>query len=278
MILAVGLAACTAGGADDTAGRAPSSGPSSATSAPTASPSPAPSSPTTSGRRSAVSLRCGGDDAPDARLLRLKAPAGSVLTAFDVGRGATAAVLLHQTNGGGFCGWWPYGAWLADAQHLRAVGLDLCGYGTSRCGESLDDDSVRQVKVVVDYLRAHGAERVVVVGASLGGSVALDAAAALDVDAVVDLSGPVDYPGTHTTRSLPRLRVPTLIAVSRSDDPSGHDTLQRALPRVPAQTKRFVSADGGHGYALVWGVQGGVMGPTPFATTVADWVRGRYTP
>jgi pimeloyl-ACP methyl ester carboxylesterase len=224
-----------------------------------------------------VSLRCGGDDAPNARLLRLKAPGGAVLTAFDVGRGATAAVFLHQTTGGGFCGWWPYGSWLAESGGVRAVGLDLCGYGTSRCSEALQDDPVRQVKVVVDWLRGHGADRVVVVGASLGGSVALDAAAALDVDAVVDLSGPVDYPTTRTTRSLPRLRVPTLIAVSRSDDPSTHDVLQRAMPRIPARTKRFVSADGGHGYALVWGVQAGVMAPTPFATTVADWVRGHYT-
>ena len=135
---------------------------------------------------------------------------------------------------------------------------------------------MRQVQVVVDWLRAHGAKRVVVVGASMGGSVALDAAAELDVDAVVDLSGPVDYPTTHTTRSIPRLTVPTLIAVSRVSDPSTHDVLQRAMPRVPATTKRFVSADSGHGYALVWGVQAGVVGPTPFAQTVADWVRGRY--
>lgn len=276
VLLVAAVAACTSGVPGDAASTGARPSPSGT---PTSSRSPSPSlTPSTSaGRRSAVSLRCGGDDAPDARLLRLKAPGGAVLTAFDVGGGTTAAVFLHQTNGGGFCGWWPYGSWLSASAGVRAVGLDLCGYGTSRCPQTLQDDPVRQVEVVVDWLRAKGAERVVVVGASLGGSVALDAAAALDVDAVVDLSGPVDYPTTHTTRSLPRLRVPTLVAVSRSDDPTDHDVLQRALPRIPAATKRFVSADGGHGYALVWGVQGGVMGPTPFATTVADWVRGRYT-
>jgi pimeloyl-ACP methyl ester carboxylesterase len=223
-----------------------------------------------------VSLRCGGDDAPDARLLRLKGPGGALITAFDAGRGSTVAVLVHQTNGGGFCGWWPYGSRLAATGGVRVVGMDLCGYGTSRCPEALQDAPVRQVALVVDWARAHGARRVVVVGASLGGSVAIDAAAELAVDAVVDLSGPVDYPTTHTTRSLPRLQVPTLIAISRSDDPGDHDVLQRAFASIPARTKKFVSTDGGHGYSLVLGVQAGVMAPTPFAATVTDWVRGDY--
>ncbi len=265
------------------AGCTPSSDGSSPTTAPTTARSTARSTapstaPSTVSRRSAVSLRCGGGDAPDARLLRLKGPGGAVLTAFDAGRGSTVAVLLHQTNGGGFCGWWPYASWLAASGGVRVVGPDLCGYGTSRCPEALQDAPVQQVAVVVDWARSQGARRVVLVGASLGGSVALDAAAELAVDAVVDLSGPVDYPTTHTTRSLPRLRVPTLIAISRSDDPTDHDTLQRAFASIPARTKQFVSTDGGHGYSLVLGVQGGVMAPTPLATTVADWVRGAQLP
>ena len=96
------------------------------------------------------------------------------------------------------------------------------------------------------------------------------------------LGRPASPGGRHVGRSYFHLHLvsdatgETLIAVSRSDDPTDHDTLRAAMARIPAGTKRFVSADGGHGYALVWGVQAGVMAPTPFADTVADWVRGRY--
>ncbi|MGN6301524.1 MAG: hypothetical protein ACTHN8_10595, partial [Angustibacter sp.] len=161
-ICGVALAACSAAGPGEAgSGVRPSATSTSvetATSTSTASPTPSPTTPAaTSGRRSAVSLRCGGDDAPDARLLRLKAPGGAVLTAFDVGRGTTAAVLLHQTNGGGFCGWWPYASWLVSSHPVRAIGLDLCGYGGSQCSESLGDNPRRQVAAALRWATAHGA-------------------------------------------------------------------------------------------------------------------------
>ena len=107
-----------------------------------------------------------------------------------LGSSGTSAGLLHQTDGYGLCGFLFYADYLAE-HGVRVVAMDLCGYGQSLCvGRPLGNDPAGQVKVVTDAVRADGATRVVLVGASMGGSVSLTAAKAVEADAIVDLSGP----------------------------------------------------------------------------------------
>jgi dienelactone hydrolase len=190
------------------------------------------------------------------------------------GRGRTVAVLLHQTNGGGLCGWLPYARQLAEAG-VAALAIDLCRYGESRCRGVADDrwfgpDQVEAVRVAVEHARRDlGARRVVVVGASMGGSVALMSGATVGgIDAVVDLSGPVDWSGTEVVRGGRALRVPALVAMAETEGSEEVDGSRAIVDRAPAGS-RFVLPEDGHGYDLLHDLRGE---PLPFGQEVLAWI------
>jgi pimeloyl-ACP methyl ester carboxylesterase len=139
------------------------------------------------------------------------------LPAVVVGTGSTVAVLLHQTDQVALCGWWPYTNWLTAEADVQALMFDLCGFGDGACPDGpFAADQIGQVELAVAHARDQGATRIVIVGASMGGSIALDAAVAVRADAVVDLSGPVTWRELSAERIAPELTLPTLIAVSRT--------------------------------------------------------------
>jgi pimeloyl-ACP methyl ester carboxylesterase len=129
-------------------------------------------------------------------------------------------LFLHQIDGDGLCGWWPFAAWLTQHYPVRAVLADLCGYGASYCpDQSFAADQLRQVRVLAHDTARPG--RFVLVGASMGGALALASAAAIRAAAVVDLSGrrtgPVHRPPPrhrtspcrHWSRTAAAIRPPT---------------------------------------------------------------------
>ena len=105
------------------------------------------------------------------------------LHASEVGQGSPLVVLLH-----GWCcrrsDWDQTLTALADDAHLLA--LDLPGHGASSEQVPEEWTVAGLAGALVTAVKATGAERVVLVGHSMGGAVALEAARALDtVDAVV---------------------------------------------------------------------------------------------
>ncbi|WGY00946.1 alpha/beta fold hydrolase [Nocardioides sp. QY071] len=194
------------------------------------------------------------------------------VSAVTAGTGPTVAVLLHQTDGNGLCGWLPYAADLV-AQGVQVLAIDLCGYGESKCrGDRKGPHQVDAVGVAVREARTRlGATRVVVVGASMGGSVALMTAATdPDVDAAVDLSGPVDWDGIEVVDGGRALKVPVLVAMA---DGEGEDqvTGAQAIVGQAPEGSRFEAAESGHGYDLLLDAD---AQPLPLAETVATWIRG----
>ncbi len=99
----------------------------------------------------------------------LPAEDDSVVSAASFGDGDHAAVFVHQTGITGLCGWVPYAAWAAR-HGIRAVVVDVCGYGRSQCSEALDADPAAQLALPVAWAREQGATSVTLVGASMGGS------------------------------------------------------------------------------------------------------------
>lgn len=212
--------------------------------------------------------RCTGEGGPGRdRVIRAK---GSRLVAAEIGRGPTWAVFLHQTDGGALCGWWTYGAHVAG-RGVHVLLLDLCGYGRSVCTKPLSNDQVGQASAAVAFARRHGARRVTVVGASMGGAVALPTARTSRADAVVDLSGPPDWSGANLDRDVGGLTMPTLLAAS-PDDPSTVSAFREAIRDVPAKVKRLEVVTGGHGYVML-GYPGNW---SRLATTVERWILGDY--
>jgi pimeloyl-ACP methyl ester carboxylesterase len=224
---------------------------------------------------SAMAQRCGPPDR-EAALDTVSGADGATLAVASVGSGDTVALLLHQTDSVASCGWWPFANRLAEAG-IRAVLLDFCGYGKSRCDTSKRwaSDYVDQVVRTVAQLRAKGATRVTLVGASLGGTVATVSAAAAGVDAVVNLSG-FGFGSLVTGPSLATLKVPVLGIGSHSEE-SDSASLQAQVNGSASPTKRFLWGDVGHGWSLV------LDGPQPDAPVsavgqaVLSWVKGQYS-
>ncbi len=219
-----------------------------------------------------VADKCGIEST--AEVSDIEAPDGSVLTAATAGAGDRVMILLHQTSPTGYCGWVTYADWAAE-QGVRVVLVDLCGWGSAVCSEELTSDPDAQVKLMVDWAREQGAAHVAVVGASMGGAIALGVADPAGADAVVDLSGPEtwqDVPGAEEAAA--GTEIPLLVVTASGDTGVDHDVLQRAVEGSPASPKRFISAPDGHGWSMLH--DGSSVAPEwlPLARTVLEWAKG----
>jgi len=207
----------------------------------------------------------------------LRDPAVGRIPAVRLGRGRVVVVLLHQTDGNALCGWLPFMPAAAEAG-LTVLAIDLCRYGESDCRavaeESFTDaDQTDPVAVAVQYARTElRAERVVVAGASMGGSVALMSAATLPgIDAAVDLSGPVEWDGMDVVRRGRALDVPVLVAMATSEGPEEAAGAQEIVANAP-EGSELLTPDSGHGYVLLNDTDGAVL---PLAEEVLRWIKRR---
>ncbi len=280
VIVALAIAV-SAGALAGCGGPAPVGEPTAATATSTASTSasaPTPSSATsasrTPGPTTAMGQLCGRPDV-EAKKEVLAGPGGEQLVTFSVGSGPTVALLLHQTGRGASCGWWPYANRMA-ASGVRAVMLDLCGYGASTCDANRPwyRDYPAQVALAAARLRADGAQRLTIVGASLGGTVASLSAAPAKADAVVNLSG-FGYETMVTGPALAGLTIPVLGAGGH-DEGSESAQLEREVAASASPTKRFVWAERGHGWNLVLEGPQPDSAVSPLGRVVIGWVKGDY--
>jgi hypothetical protein len=202
---------------------------------------------------------------------QLPAPGGPSLNSAWLGSGKTVAVLLHQGDGNGLCGFLFYADFLAK-RGIQVALLDLCNHGQSYClNNPIADDPAAQVKLIVDAARAQGAQRVVLVGASLGGSVAVTAAGEAKPDAVAVLSSSAKEGPSDITTDAPHVTMPALFAFSRADQ-DDLVVVRSQLKKMPARKKEFLVYDSGHGYTLLHDLMTGEF--TGLATRVAKWVKG----
>ncbi len=182
---------------------------------------------------------------------------------FDVPEGVDASgtvmVLLHQTGNLGLCGWGRFATEAANAG-VRSLAVDLCGYGGSECADGEQAPPDQQVDVAAAHAReVMGAERVVLVGASMGGSrTVMAVAAGADVDGWADLSGPSTWDGTTLADLAPDVAardLPGLVAHAPDDTPSEYAAAQALAAATGAE---FLDGDSGHGYELLTITMGGL--------------------
>jgi len=174
---------------------------------------------------------------------------GVALYGLEVGTGTTGVVLGHQYFSD-HCEFMAFARELAGLGY-RAISIDFRGNGVSASGRSnrLDLD----VAAAVAHLRAEGATRVKLVGASMGGTAALVAGSWLRpaVDGIVSLSGPDYFRGLNAVRAVQRSRVPVRFLVSRDDRPFASDatTLMRRAATGDKAIARYTAA--GHGSSIL---------------------------
>ncbi|MFI5908571.1 alpha/beta hydrolase family protein [Dactylosporangium sp. NPDC051541] len=185
---------------------------------------------------------------------------GAPLGAYVLGAGNVTLVLAPQAGATG-CSWLAWAKRQAAAG-FRVVAFDFNGEGRSRrveTGRNSDD-----VAAAAAYARAGGG-KVVLIGASRGGTATLVAATALDPapDAVISLSAPAEYGGESAQAAVPGLRAPVLYVAAKSDWAFGRDA-QAMYDATPAPGRRLT---------LVAGVQHGTELMVNTAEGTADAVK-----
>jgi pimeloyl-ACP methyl ester carboxylesterase len=173
----------------------------------TAAPTPGPTLP-------AVGAGCVAE-ARKGRTLRLTNGAGHSVAAVELGSGAAAVVLAHQSEGS-LCEWLPYGEELV-ARGFRVLAFDFVGSGSSSMPKQ--KTYVEDIRTAVVYLREQGASKVVIIGASMGATMSVVAAAAITppVDGVISLSAPVSFDGVNAEKAAPSLKSPALYLAGDTD-------------------------------------------------------------
>jgi hypothetical protein len=217
---------------------------------------------------------------PGARAFYLDGPGRIRLEVNSVGGGADAVVFLHEAGRAGMCGFWEYARWLTAHAPVQAVLVNRCAYGQTVCPSvPTGDAGIRAMTApAVAWARAHGASRITLVGASSGGSDALEAGGVISgVSAVVDLSGDVTDTGADDVTDARRLRIPALFAVAPQDRYSPLDRVRTVFTAVAVRPKRLLvvrDMPGMHGWSLLFDGSGRA---TPLARTVAAWATGHMS-
>ena len=207
-----------------------------------------------------ASLGCGGDDeqearaptstsaatteapppcgAEDAAAVTLTTPDGAEPGAALLGEGEVGVVLGHQFRSD-MCSWLSFAEQLAE-RDLRALAINFVS-------TSLDDDMVAGAR----ELQRRGAERIMLVGASMGGTTALVAAGEIEVAGVAALSAPQEASGLDALPSVSRLEIPALFLVGREDTSFARDA-RRLYRATGSPDKDLVVTSGAeHGTDLL---------------------------
>ena len=190
--------------------------------------------------------------------LWFRAADGTKLVGHRFGKGTTAVILTHQSEGD-LCDWVPYARRLA-ARGFFVFPIDFRGYGFSatRTGAAAQRYAA-DIAAATKALRKLGKRKVFVVGASMGGIAAVVAGANVSppLTGVVSVSSPARYRGMDGVKVGPRLRVPVLYLAATEDDNAGYDFSEdaTALHAAAGSTdKRLELLPGAqHGIALVGG-------------------------
>jgi dienelactone hydrolase len=187
---------------------------------------------------------------PAVQMVTVPAP-GEQLPAVVLGSSGTTGVVFANQSASIACGWLPYARDVARGG-VRSLVFD---YGTAQRED--------EVLAAARWLRAHGARRVVLVGASIGGRAVVTAAARAHrgvVDAVVSLSGERIL-GAQRDIAIDarRLTTPTLWVSSLNDGYTNFAEETRQLYRAAkghARPDRLLVVGGDdHGIDLLSGSQ-----------------------
>lgn len=166
------------------------------------------------------------------------------------GEGRRAIVLAHMRPSDQKS-WFDFAEALAEKRYL-VLTFNFRGYGDSQ-GETDLGVLDRDVEAAVAHLSArHGAESVVLVGASMGGTASLVAASRIEVAGVVSLSPPARIDGLDALGAVGRVSEPKLF-IAANDDGSAAESAELLYRATldPRELKIVPGSD--HGTDLLTG-------------------------
>lgn len=208
---------------------------------------PAAQATTTAGAITKPCLQAADQD----KLFRFRTSAGANLIGVVVGSGRAGLIVGHEL-GSDLCEWLPHAQALAR-QGYRVLAFDFEGYGDSTTGSGPEARLDTDVVAAAGQLRRRGADQIILIGSSMGGTAVLSAATRIRprVAGVVSLSGPATFQGIDAAAAVPRLRVPVLF-VAAADDPGYVDDARAMYHQAKVADKRLLVASGNaHGTMLL---------------------------
>ena len=148
--------------------------------------------------------------------------------------------------------WWPEAAAGAEGDP-SAMTLDLRGHGDSG-GDHQDFELMAgDVRTVLAFARARGYERVAIVGAGMGGTVAALVGRDEPGISVVGLSLPADFAGLEALEASAAIG-PRLTIVAAREDLSARESLEQIARDARLEPSRALLLPGrAHGIALLRG-------------------------
>ena len=173
-----------------------------------------------------------------AKEVRIDAPEAQ-LQGVVLGRGDVGVVLAPQLDET-LCEWRLYAPFLAEKGY-RVLALSF---------SELDRDP-EDVVAAAKTLRRLGARRIVLFGASRGGTAVLDAAARIPVAGVVALSPPRFWGSSNADAAVGRSAAPLVIAVGRYDTEWAAGAIALARNAKARWKRLVVEQTGNHGVAML---------------------------
>ena len=156
---------------------------------------------------------------------------GITLSGTLFGQGQVGVALSHmfptdQTS------WHAFAQTLADTGYL-ALAYDFRGYGQSG-GQRRIDQIDRDVQAAVEFLRGQGAQRIVLIGASMGGTASARVAGPVGADGLVVISSPRSFQGLSVNEDdIRAFKGPSLWIGSRGDAATAETEAMHAQANEP---------------------------------------------
>ncbi|MEV0090344.1 hypothetical protein [Streptomyces sp. NPDC050738] len=160
---------------------------------------------------------------------------------FLTGQGTTGILLAHQADGD-VC------QWVAKARELGKSGYRVLAVNST-------GSEVPELVGAAAYLRSKGVTKLLLMGASKGGTAVVEAATVLKPkpDAVVSLSGPTLYGDMDAAKAAPRLTSPVLYMAGEGDTEFAQaaQELHKASKKAPENKLYDLKGVSQHGVSLL---------------------------
>ncbi|BCL77062.1 hypothetical protein JHS3_27980 [Jeongeupia sp. HS-3] len=171
------------------------------------------------------------------------------------GKGDAWIIVSHQSNRDQ-ASWEDFAAALAKDGYT-VLSYDFRGYGLSQ-GKQAPGDAGTDLKAALAYARSEGAQRLGLVGASMGAIATVATAAQTTPQAVVLMSISPSYGSLAASDdALKALTVPRLFVSAKYD--SSHADSERMAATASAADTLIVSKGGGHGTDIFGGTDGAAI-------------------